>query len=147
MYSPSPVMDRAATIDGIGSPETTAFGARGRIGSTCPAADQAGTKRPRHHGEGDGAGVAPPRAGWRKPSLAQSMAVPVVLPGNRREYVQQHSVNRLELGCILATSAGETNEQKHNRVAFGPDGTRTLSLPGRAPEGVVIRRRRNSAPA
>jgi hypothetical protein len=48
---------------------------------------------------------------------------------------------------ILATSAGETNEQKHNRVAFEPDGTPALSLPGRAPEGVVIRRCRISAPA
>jgi hypothetical protein len=39
-----------------------------------------------------GSGGAPPRPGWRKPSLAQSTAVLVVLPGNRRQYVQQHSV-------------------------------------------------------
>jgi hypothetical protein len=42
-----------------------------------------------------GFGGAPPRPGWRNASFAHSTVVPLVLPGNRRPHVQQHSVNRL----------------------------------------------------
>jgi len=59
-------------------------------------------KKPRHHGEGDGAGVAPPRAGWRKANTGTLPAAPIVLPGNRHQHVQQHSLNRTELGAIAA---------------------------------------------